>query len=372
MKKKINVIHVIADLGNGGAERQLIELLKLNSYHKLLILKDAGIYKEVLERFNINYTELKIKKSSHIFFYFYKIKKIIEASDTEIIHSWMYNACAIVSIIKFLTSLPHRLIWGIRCSNMNLRHYSIGMKLTILLCKIFSNLPNEIVYNSYAGLRYHNNIGFSKKSNSVIYNGIDSTKFFYSSDCRNKLRKILGIKKEDLVIVFAARVDPMKNHLNLIKAFDLIRSKNKKAVLLLIGKGTDELLTTEGVIALGMKIKIENYYSVGDMIIMPSAYGEGFSNVLAEGMLCNLFPITTDVGDSIKIVANIGLVAKNSSVKELSKVLSKALKIKKSDLRNLQKKSRNKILKEFNIKKMSLQYKKCYKKYGLICADLQG
>ena len=35
MKKYKKVIHVIADLGNGGAERQLVELLKLNPSHKL-------------------------------------------------------------------------------------------------------------------------------------------------------------------------------------------------------------------------------------------------------------------------------------------------------------------------------------------------
>ena len=39
MRKYTEVIHIIADLGNGGAERQLVELLKLNPNHKLLIQK---------------------------------------------------------------------------------------------------------------------------------------------------------------------------------------------------------------------------------------------------------------------------------------------------------------------------------------------
>ena len=49
MQKKKKVIHVIADLGTGGAERQLIELLKKNSSHKLLIFKKAGVYKKELD-----------------------------------------------------------------------------------------------------------------------------------------------------------------------------------------------------------------------------------------------------------------------------------------------------------------------------------
>ena len=57
MRKHEKVIHLIADLGNGGAERQLIELLKLNPRHKLLILKNAGIYKKDLDKLKINYTE---------------------------------------------------------------------------------------------------------------------------------------------------------------------------------------------------------------------------------------------------------------------------------------------------------------------------
>ena len=47
---------------------------------------------------------------------------------------------------------------------------------------------------------------------------------------------------------------------------------------------------------------------------MPSAFGEGFSNVLVEGMLTNLLPIATDVGDAKYILNNERLIipAKNN------------------------------------------------------------
>ena len=44
MSNDKKVMHIIADLGNGGAERQLVELLKLNPTHKLLVLKNTGVY----------------------------------------------------------------------------------------------------------------------------------------------------------------------------------------------------------------------------------------------------------------------------------------------------------------------------------------
>ena len=52
-----------------------------------------------------------------------------------------------------------------------------------------------------------------------------------------------------------------------------------------------------------MKKDIEKYYNLADIIILPSAFGEGFPNVLVEGMLTNLFPVATDVGDAKKLLA---------------------------------------------------------------------
>ena len=59
--KRIKVLHIIAGLGNGGAERQLIELLKFKKKHGVLILSDAGIYRETLNKLKINYWELGVK-----------------------------------------------------------------------------------------------------------------------------------------------------------------------------------------------------------------------------------------------------------------------------------------------------------------------
>ena len=50
-------------------------------------------------------------------------------------------------------------------------------------------------------------------------------KFYFSIKKRNKLRKLLGISSDSIVIIFASRVDPMKNHNNLLTAFEKIREK---------------------------------------------------------------------------------------------------------------------------------------------------
>ncbi|PPR27422.1 MAG: hypothetical protein CFH34_00251 [Alphaproteobacteria bacterium MarineAlpha9_Bin4] len=361
MKNTSKVVHVIADLGNGGAERQLIELLKYNPSHGLLILKNAGVYKKELQDYKINYLELNINNPLFIIFNLFKIRNAIKFFDALIIQCWMYNACFIITFIKLVTQIPHSIVWGIRCSDMNLSYYSTSLKLIFKLCRLLSFKANAIIYNSNAGLEYHKKLNFLSGFNKVIYNGIDYKKFKFSKYYRYKLRKNLGIKKNVTVIIFAARVDPMKNHISLLKAFETIRRKNKKTILLLIGKGTNKLNSQEGVIKLGMKMPIENYYSVGDIIILPSKFGEGFSNTLAEGMLCELFPATTEVGDSLEIISNIGVTFKNPTIKELTIGLQKTLSLKKNELLILKKKSRKRIIKKFNPKKMSDEYNNFYK-----------
>ena len=53
MKKNIKVLHVIVSLGNGGAERQLMEILKHNRNHGVLLLSEADVYKETLDKLKI-------------------------------------------------------------------------------------------------------------------------------------------------------------------------------------------------------------------------------------------------------------------------------------------------------------------------------
>ena len=129
----------------------------------------------------------------------------------------------------------------------------------------------------------------------------------------------------------------------------------------MIGKGTEELKKQRGVFLLGMKLNIEEYYSAGDIIIIPSKFGEGFSNVLAEGILCRLYPMATNVGDAKKIISDTGTIIKDPSIIEIKKSLNYVLKLSKKERLKLSESSRKRVLKEFSVKKMSLLYNNIYK-----------
>ena len=80
------------------------------------------------------------------------------------------------------------------------KHYSVLLRVVIYACIVLSKYVEKIIYNSYAGQAYHKKIGFSHKSEKVIYNGVDSKKFSSVITQRKALRKKYNFAENDLVL----------------------------------------------------------------------------------------------------------------------------------------------------------------------------
>ena len=155
----------------------------------------------------------------------------------------------------------------------------------------------------------------------------------------------------------------MKNYNNFLKAYKSLKNiSNNEIKLVLVGKDTDKLDLPFNCIALGMKKNIEDYYNIADIIIVPSAFGEGFSNVLVEGMLTNLFPVATDVGDSKKIIGSTGVTIRGHNEEILKIELSKIITIKNTLIKSMGRKARNRAHNLFSVEKMIRSYDNIYLK----------
>ena len=114
-----------------------------------------------------------------------------------------------------------------------------------------------------------------------------------------------------------------------------------------------------------MKKNIDEYYNIADIVVVPSAFGEGFSNVLVEGMLTSLYPVATDVGDAKKIIGNTGFILSGSDEETLKKEFLKIIKIKKVFIKTMGRKARNRAMKLFTVSNMIKSYDRVFSQVKL-------
>jgi len=137
---------------------------------------------------------------------------------------------------------------------------------------------------------------------------------------RGVMRQELAIGPDAVVAIHVARVDAMKDQPTFLAAMQHL----PHVTGLLVGKGTDALTLPANVRALGMRGDVQRLYAGADIVVSSSAFGEGFSNVIAEGMAAGLIPIATNVGDASAIVGDTGAIVPPRTANDLATAIAAA------------------------------------------------
>lgn len=121
-----------------------------------------------------------------------------------------------------------------------------------------------------------------------------------------ELRRRLNLGKS-LVLLSIGRLSAEKGHVDLIRAFALIRRKIDAAIplrLLVVGEGPErgrieqaarDLGVSEQVSLEGHRDEVPAYYGIADIFLLPS-HSEGSPNVLLEAMVASVPIVATRVG----------------------------------------------------------------------------
>jgi glycosyltransferase involved in cell wall biosynthesis len=235
-----------------------------------------------------------------------RLAKLIAQLRPDIVQGWMYHGdlAALIALGLSGRRRDTRLVWGIRCSELDFKRYSVGLRLVVKTCAALSGRPDLITANSAAGLKSHVRLGYRPRRTEVIYNGIDTDRFQPDAAMRAAVRNELGIADDAILLAHVARVDPMKDHESFLAA--MAQLPGLRAVL--VGAGTENLPAAPNTLRLGRRGDVARLLAASDIVVSSSAFGEGFSNALAEGMACGLPAVATDVGDAGAIVGDSGLI----------------------------------------------------------------
>ncbi len=303
------VIHVISGLDRGGAEVQLLALARRQVTRARTIVVSVMPGGDLVPEFGKSGIEVHHLLSGRNFpnpLAILRLARLICRVRPDVVQGWMYhgNLAATLALSLSRRRAGTTLIWGLRCSKMDLQDYGWKLRLAVHAGARLSRLPDAIVANADAGRSVHRSMGYRNTRFEVIHNGIDSERFRPEPSRRARRRAELGLPPDARVLANVARVDPMKGHALLIDAL----AGTPDLWCLLAGRGTEAFAGGERVIALGQTTDVPGVLAAADGIVSTSSYGEGFSNAIAEGMASGLVPVVTDVGDSRVIVGDVGWV----------------------------------------------------------------
>jgi glycosyltransferase involved in cell wall biosynthesis/O-antigen/teichoic acid export membrane protein len=361
--RPVKVMHVITDLDVGGAERMLVSYLTAertsgpNSF--VVSLLSGGYFAKWLRKSGLNVHEMNMGRAIGNLLSLFRIALIIRREKPDVIQSWMYHADLVSTLALLLSGRKRQthLYWGVRCSDMDTSKYRITLRFAIWACSWLSWIPDGIIANSYAGMNVHMNLGYNGKNFFVIPNGVDANRFAPNAALRTEVRRELDIPDDTFAIAMVARRDPMKDHETFVSAINLVPG----AIGVLPGKGTKELPDQTNLRRLGVREDIERIYAGCDVVCLCSAFGEGFPNVLVEGMSAGLAPIATDVGDCARIVGDVGEIVPPRDVNAFAEALRNLIGLGREKLLEKGQEARRRIQAEYALERAVDTFDNVYK-----------
>lgn len=317
----LKIVFLIRDLNYGGAQRQLVTLVKgLDQQFDVTVLYfyPGGPLEKDLKDSDISLICLEKRERWDVLGFMRRLIAQLQRIQPDVLHGYLGESNLLTTFLKpFFPST--KMIWGIRESNTNANLYGWLGSLLSQLENVLSRFPDLIVINSYAGQAYYLTHGFPAKKMVVIPNGLDTERFQPDLQARVKVRSQWGISENMILIGLVGRLDPMKDHPTFLRAAALICQQRQDVRLVCVGTGaenyanqlltlTEELGITDKVIWAGARADMPAVHNSLDIATSSSAYGEGFANVIGEAMACGVPCVVTDVGDSRFIVGDTGLV----------------------------------------------------------------
>ncbi|MDA0702480.1 MAG: glycosyltransferase [Proteobacteria bacterium] len=325
--RPFKVLHVITELGLGGAESMLTGMLTkapvLGVLSEVVSLVPGGANRDRLAEAGIAVSDLGLDRGRPRLGALLALAGRIRDSGADLVQGWMYHANLAATLAAALPMAPRiPVVWGIRCSDMDTSRYGWQMRAAIAGSARLSGRPAGVIANSHAGIAAHRALGFHPRRFDYIANGLDAERFRPDPVARTDMRTPLNLPTPDTpVLAVVARVDPMKDHGNFLAALDRLPG----AVGLAIGKGTEALPDRPNLRRLGPRADVPRLLAAADFIVNSSAFGEGFSNALAEGMAMGCPAVATNVGDARVIVGETGHIVPPRDPAALAAALAKLI-----------------------------------------------
>lgn len=313
LRKPLSVCMVTSSLEFGGAERQVVEMVRSFDRNRIephvcslskkiplaKFLPGEGDCLTIVEkrwRFDISTV--------------FRVAQLLRRRKIDVVHAFLFDAEIVTRLAACLTKV--KLVVGSE-RNANYKRPPLHK----LALGITNPLFDVMIANSEAGKQFnimHNGILGSRIE--VVRNGVDVKKFHRNPSAGAAIRAELGIPLSDPVIGMVGSFKPQKGHEFFLRTASEVRKEFPNAWFLVLGEVPErasplyyqEMLALAHSLNLGDRCRflgartdMEAVYNAFDAMALLSRH-EGTPNVVLEAMASGIPVVATDVSDNASII----------------------------------------------------------------------
>ncbi len=214
-------------------------------------------------------------------------------------------------------------------------------------------------------------LGTENSNKNIIPNGINCEQFKPFNNAKSKLRHLLSLKKDTLLIGLVARYHIMKDHVNFLQSAGKLNKIYPEIHFGLVGQGVDknnqlltkliqELKIAKNVHLLRKRMDVDEITAELDIACSSFSWDESFFNAIGEAVACGIPCIVTNVGDSAWIVEETGIVVKPGDSKAFTEAMITLIEMSPEERLELGRSARTRVIKHFSLNLVVKQYEDMY------------
>lgn len=355
-------MYVIATMGIGGAEKQLVEIVKRLDKDKydamVCCLTRGGPFEDELKQEGIRYSILW-KRFKFDFSVIFKLVRLLRIEKVDILHTYMFTSNSFGRVAGAVARVP-KIVVSERCVDI------WKNKFHFLIDRILLHWTDKVICVSN-GVRkfYVDKIDISDEKAVTIYNGLAIEHCHTNADITKKY----GLCSGNRIIGTIGRLTLQKGLKYLIHSAAIALRQTPQIKLFIIGDGPEKknlvklvnnLGISERVIFTGFQKDVMPFLKVMEIFVLPSLF-EGLPNVVLEAMAFEKPVVAINIPGVDEVVTDgeTGVLVPPRSPESLADAIIELLN-NEGKARRMGISGRERVEKYFNIELMVEKYENVY------------
>lgn len=312
------VLHVIESLGAGGAERQLVQVVRSTApagiAHRVVQLGDRRHFVEELQELGASVDSLGLRGRWAPFAAVAPLRRLVARIRPDVVHSWLFPA-DVAARLALVGARPRRLVSSVQAPQHEPSVWraagwsttSCRLRLALDAATARAVHPRFVACSNYVAESTVRRLHVASGDVTMIYNDVTPPRA--TAAAAAAVRRELGAGPDAVVFMTVARLERQKAPDDLIHAFAAL--ENPETLLVIVGDGplraemealAERAGAADRIIFTGVRSDVPALLAAADAFVLPSRF-EGLGIALLEAMAAGLPSIATQIPPFREIVA---------------------------------------------------------------------